>query len=289
MKVGGIGEVVFDCFEHIQKQGGAPCNVAMHLGQLGFESYAVIAVGNDILGKEALETIHSYGTKTIDPIVLYETSTVQITLTNGIPQYTIKENVAWDHLELTDNMKQIAQELDMICYGTVAQRSETTRSSIMQFLKLMKPTSHRVFDVNIRQHYYNDKIILDTLQLSTIIKMSDEEIEIIAQACGIKDTNHFEIIKQMYERFSLKYILYTLGDKGSYVYDGISFHFCSATPVTVVNTVGAGDCFTAIFMGCLLKNKPLEECHRLASECAAYVCTQDGAIPQFPSSLLHQL
>ena len=123
MKVGGIGEVVFDCFEHTQKQGGAPCNVAMHLGQLGFESYAIIAVGDDDLGKQALDTIHSYGTKTIDPIVPYETSTVQITLTNGIPQYTIKENVAWDHLILTDNMKQLAKELDMICYETKFSQS----------------------------------------------------------------------------------------------------------------------------------------------------------------------
>ena len=153
----------------------------------------------------------------------------------------------------------------------------------------MKPNSHRVFDVNIRQHYYNDEIILNTLKLSTIIKMSDEEIDIIAKACKIEETNHLEIVKQIHKQFSLQNVLFTLGDKGSYIYDGTTMNYCPATKVTVMNTVGAGDCFTAIFMGCLMKNKPLTVCHQLASECAAYVCTQEGAIPQFPESLLIQL
>ncbi|EKE39047.1 hypothetical protein ENUP19_0121G0150 [Entamoeba nuttalli] len=288
IKVAGIGEVVWDCFGDVKKQGGAPCNFAMHMAQFGFESYAFIAVGNDELGKRSLEIIHSFGVQTIDPVVDYETSTVIITLHNGIPSYNVKLNVAWDHLKLTDSIIEKAKELDAVCFGTIAQRSEETRKSITQFLKLMKPNSLKVFDVNLRQHFYNNDIIQESLSLSNIVKMSDEEIQEVGKACGFQG-NDLEILKQIHHQYHLKYSLLTLGEKGSYVYDGTNEIFCEPTKVNVVNTVGAGDSFTAIFVGSILKGKSIEQAQKLASKVASYVCTQDGAMPKLTQEFLSEL
>lgn len=289
MKVVGLGEVVWDIFGTSQKQGGAPCNFGMHMAQLGFDSYVITAVGDDELGKKALDTIHSFGAKTVDPVVNYETSTVIITLNNGIPSYNVKLNVAWDHLEMNEKKLELAKDTVAVCFGTIALRSEETRKSIMTFLRSMNPNSYRVFDVNLRQHFYSDQVILDSLSLSNIVKMSDEEVFIVGQACGIVSDDMLEVFKGIHNKYAMKYSLLTLGDKGSYVLTGDKCIFCEASHVNAVNTVGAGDSFTAIFCGMLLRGKPVEECQRLASEVAGYVCTQETAMPRLPQDMLKRM
>ncbi|ELP90785.1 fructokinase, putative [Entamoeba invadens IP1] len=277
----GIGEVVWDIFDTVRKQGGAPTNFAMYMGQFGFESYGITRVGDDELGREALLRMEQFGVRCIEPFVPYETSTVEITLHNGIPQYKVKENVAWDHLVLTDKEFSLSQNAKCVCFGTIAQRSEETHQSIMKFLKAMPVDSLRVFDVNLRQKYYTAEIVKESLSLSNVVKMSDEEVQIVGSLCAISGDD-LQVMKQIHSLYNMKYSLLTLGDKGSYVLYNDKCVYLEATPTQVVDTVGAGDSFTAVFVSCILKNYTVEESQRYASEVASYVCSQEGAMPMLP-------
>ena len=274
-KVFGIGEIVWDCLPGGQKLGGAPVNFAYHCKQLGADSYPVSAVGCDALGDETLSRCRDYGLCT-DYIGRNSlpTSRVLVTLdTDGIPSYEIVENVAWDALEATSKVLSLAAMADAVCWGSLAQRSAGSRSAIMMILDAVPKDAIRVFDINIRQKYYSQDVVEESLEKATILKLNEDELPLVLNLIGANG------IDDIITRYSLEYLIYTSGASFSEIHsqDGVLSHI--ETPkVEVVDTVGAGDCFTAAFVTSILDGLSPSEAHAKAVSLSAWLCTLPGAI-----------
>jgi fructokinase len=284
----GLGEVLWDCLPQGRKLGGAPANFAYHVSQFGFESCVISAIGDDDLGHEILDNFNEKGLHYNIPHVAFPTGTVQVSLNKkGIPEYDICTNVAWDNIPFTDAVKQIAQNTHAVCFGSLAQRNEVSRSTIYAFLDAMPhtPDSLRVFDINLRQQFYSAEIIKASLERCNVLKINDEELLILRDMFGYQmdtDATCQEILKT----YNLRMLILTCGTEGSYVYnaDG-SWSFLPTPIVEVADTVGAGDSFTAAFVASILQGKTMQEAHKVAVEASAFVCTQHGAMPILPDAI----
>lgn len=288
-KVAGLGEVLFDAFPEGEKFGGAPANFTCHCHSLGAEAYVVSCIGDDERGEKARAFLDNHGVNTSCLVTSdeHETGVVLVTLDKaGKPDYEIKEGVAWDNIPLTDQMLELAPRLDAVCFGSLAQRNEVSRRTILRFLEATSSGCLRVFDINIRQNFYNEDLIRASLDLANALKLNDEELPIVAGIIGAAGSDE-DVVKAVIKEFDLKLAVLTCGPRGALMAtpDGSSF----ASPPAdcrVVNTVGAGDAFTAATIMGFLQGRMLEEINRHANDLAAYVCTQHGAVPQLPDCLI---
>lgn len=278
----GLGEALFDCLPTGRKLGGAPANFAYHVSQFGLTGYAVSAIGNDELGKEITDTFDKVGLHYILPVVNEPTGTVQVTLDDkGIPQYEICLGVAWDNIPFTDEMKALAQKADAACFGSLAQRSEVSRATINAFLDAMPKDALKVFDINLRQHWYSREVIETSLQKSNILKINDEEIIVVKSLLELQGTTYSELCLELIRHYDLQMVILTCGTEGSYVFSEQEESFLPTPKVQVADTVGAGDSFTGAFVALLLQGKSIREAHEMAVKVSAFVCTQAGAMPQY--------
>ena len=273
----GIGELLWDVLPTGKKAGGAPINFVYHASRLGAESYAVSAVGNDPLGDEIMAEIDKIGIGHIIPRVEYPTGTVLVELKDGIPNYTIIEGVAWDHIPLTEEMKQLAKKADAVCFGTLAQRSETSRETIQALLSFVAEDAYRILDVNIRQHYYSKEIIVSSLRNCNVFKINDEELLLMKRIFDIEGKKEADACQWFVETFNLKYMILTAGSDYSAIYTHNDVSRVKTSKVKVADTVGAGDSFTGAFISSILAGQTLEEAHLAAVDRAAFVCTRHGA------------
>lgn len=283
-KVAGIGELLWDCLPTGKQLGGAPCNFAYHAMQAGCESFVISAVGNDALGDEIKDVVKNLNLslKCIQTNE-FPTSTVTVALDeNGHPDYTIHESVAWDYIQLTSEMQDEAKELDAVCFGSLAQRNDVSRNTILSLMSSLKKDCLKVFDINLRQSYYSNKTVVDSLLLSDILKLNDDELPVIAKYLDLKGDVESQL-ETLIKLFNLKYVIYTMGSKGSIIKSATETSFSEVPKVQVADTVGAGDSFTAIFIAGILQGISLKEVHQKATEIAAYVCTQKGATPKLPT------
>ena len=275
----GIGEILWDMLPSGKALGGAPANFAYHAGRLGEEGWAVSAVGDDALGREILDLVTSKGLHSLIAVTDRPTGTVQVTLdARGIPSYDIMEDVAWDNIPCTEEMAALAHRADAVCFGSLVQRM-SSRHSILRFLRATRPEALKVFDINLRQHYYSPEVIDESLQLADILKINDEEIRIVADLFGLGDDD-IAACRALIERYALKLVILTKGAEGSVVITAEEAIPQSVGEVKVVDTVGAGDSFTAAFVVAYLRGLSLSEAQRLASETASYVCSCKGAMPE---------
>ena len=276
----GVGEILWDIFPGGRVLGGAPANFAYHASQFGFDGYAVSAVGNDVLGREILDTLSKKRLNHMVEIVDYPTGTVQVTLdANGVPKYEICEEVAWDNIPFTAQMERLAVSCCAVCFGSLAQRSAVSRTTINRFLDLIPSDSYKIFDINLRQHYYDFDIIHASLLKSNILKINDEELYAIANLFGMTDLSEQEICLQLMQRYNLKIVVETKGAIGSYIFTDTETSYIDTPKVKVVDTVGAGDSFTGAFIVSLLNGKSIRESHQMAVDVSAYVCGQKGGMP----------
>ncbi len=284
--VAGIGELLWDLLPTGKQVGGAPCNFAFHAMQAGCESIVISAVGNDKQGEELLSALEILNINCeYVQHNSFATGTVTVTLNEkGQPKYVIHENVAWDNTVFNTQIKSALKDLDAVCFGSLGQRNPVSASTIQQLLKAVKPNCLKVFDINLRQHFYSSDIILQSLEIADILKLNDEELPVLATFFGITGDVKNQLI-QIITRFNLKYIVYTLGEKGSIIMGEDEYSFLESPKVEVADTVGAGDSFTAVIVAGLLKGVSLHEIHERASRTAAYVCTQKGATPKIPYEL----
>ncbi len=286
----GIGEVLWDIFESNKRFGGAVANVAFHFGQLGAKSYIVGAVGDDELGEEGRAYLidHGMDMSGVSVVKGFPTGTVNVKLDeNKVPTYDIIEGVAWENLPWNPALEDIAKKLDAVCFGSLAQRGELTRTTIHTFIDALRPECLKVYDVNLRINGYTDDIIKSSLEMADVLKLSDEEIKVVATIAGIDSgMDDDTIINKLIDKYELKSVLYTLGKDGATLYvDGQSYHYASE-PIKPVSTVGAGDSFTArAIFGMLNKEDPLTIIKK-ACEMAAYVCMQEGAMPKLSDSII---
>lgn len=284
----GMGEALWDVLPEGKKIGGAPANFAFHVSQFGFESRVISAIGQDALGQEILDVFDQKKVKYILPQVAYPTGTVQVALDDkGIPNYEIKEGVAWDYIPFTAALEELAKNTRAICFGSLAQRHEVSRDTIHRFLDAIPDEDDRlkIFDINLRQHFYSKEVVSYSLQRCNVLKINDEELIIVSDLFGYNDTDMQRVSKRLLKEFNLKMVILTCGINGSYVFTPETESFQATPKVEVADTVGAGDSFTGTFCAAILKGKPIEEAHRMAVTVSAFVCTQHGAMPELPAEL----
>ncbi len=278
-KVVGIGEILWDMLPQGKQLGGAPANFAYHVCRLGGNGWAVSAISDDPLGNEINEILSTKNLHTALAEVSAPTGTVQVTLdAAGVPSYDITENVAWDMIPFTPALEEMAKETEAVCFGTLAQRSEISRNTIMKFISCMPADSLKVYDINLRQNYYSEEIIRKSLEVSDILKINDEELETVSALLGLEGTLT-ERCRTLVDMFNLRLVILTKGAEGSDVVTSDAVHTIVPEKITVVDTVGAGDAFTAAFVISYLRGDSVENAHKKAGEVSSYVCTKSGAMP----------
>ena len=285
----GLGEALWDVLPEGKKLGGAPANFAYHAGQFvgSDNSIAISALGEDKLAEETIEALEEHGLKYLMPRVPYPTGTVQVTLNEeGIPTYDIKENVAWDNIPFTPEIEEIAANCRAVCYGSLAQRNVVSRENIHRFLDATPNDCMKIFDINLRQQFYNKEIIQQSMRRCNILKINDEELVIIGRMFGYPGLDIENKCWLILGKYNLDMLVLTCGTNGSYVFTRGQMSFQETPKVEVADTVGAGDSFTGSFCAAILNGKPVTEAHELAVKVSAYVCTQNGAMPTLPPDLL---
>ena len=288
----GMGEALWDCLPEGKKIGGAPANFAYHASQFGFDSRVVSAVGQDNLGAEILENFREKNLNCMIESVPYPTGTVQVELdAEGVPCYDIKEGVAWDNIPYTKALEGLARQTRAVCFGSLAQRSIVSRETIHQFLDAMPegPDTLKIFDINLRQSFYTKEILCDSFSRCNILKINDEELVTVSRMFGYPGIDLKDKCWILLAKYNLKMLILTCGVNGSYVFTPGHISFVETPKVEVADTVGAGDSFTAAFTAAILKGRSVEEAHRLAVDTSAFVCTQQGAMPVFPETLIGRL
>lgn len=284
----GMGEALWDVLPDGKKIGGAPANFAYHVSQFGLPSCVVSAVGEDALGREIVENFTSKGLNHLIETVPYPTGTVQVEIDQaGIPQYEIKENVAWDNIPYTALLERLAQRTRAVCFGSLAQRNVVSRNTIDRFLDAMPRTDDSlvVFDVNLRQGFYNEDILRSSMERCNILKINDEELIAVSRMFGYPGIDLQDKCWILLGKYNLKMLILTCGINGSYVFTPRNVSFQPTPKVEVADTVGAGDSFTAAFISGILKGRSVAEAHSCAVRTSAFVCTRPGAMPILPAEL----
>lgn len=289
----GIGEALWDMLPDGKKIGGAPANFAYQCGQAGLDSCAVSAIGKDKLGEELIAQFDDKKLNYVMEVVDYPTGTVGVELDErGVPVYDIKEGVAWDNIPLTPKIREIAKKTRAVCFGSLAQRSHVSRETLAGFLDIMKAQGDErfyVFDINLRQSFYTPEILYESMERCNVLKINDEEMVIVSRMFGWPGIDLKDKCWILLGKYDLDILVLTCGINGSYIFTPGNVSFLPTPVVEVVDTVGAGDCFSAIFMASYLQGATIEAAHRNAVTCSAFVCTQPGAMPTLPESLREEI
>ena len=283
----GLGEVVWDLFPEGAQFGGAPANFACHAAMLGADAYIISRVGDDELGDRALAALRGHGVETryVGRDREHATGTVPVELDDaGRPRFEIAEDVAWDHIAWWDGLEDLARRADAVCFGTLAQRGETSRATIRRFLEAAGPECLRILDVNLRRPFVDPRVVLDSLRLANVVKLNDDELPVVADMCGLAGSGR-EPLEGLRERYGLRLVALTRGAEGATLLGREGSAECPGTPVAVKDTVGAGDAFTAAMALGWLRGHHLDEICRHACRVAAFVCTQAGGTPELPEEL----
>jgi fructokinase len=281
----GIGEILWDILPSGRHIGGAPANFARRAQALGAEGVIVSAVGDDEPGRDILRTLRLHGMDRDHISVIEAVPTGRVTAVldaEGVPVFTIHDNVAWDVLPRTPESTALAARADAVCFGTLAQRSSVSRETIRAFLDLTKADCLRVFDVNFRQRFYSPEIVRDSLARAGVLKLNEEELRAIAVMLDLPGPE-WDVLARLSDLFPLEIIALTRGSRGSRLFGRSAESLHPGFAVDVADTVGAGDAFTAALVMGLLENKDLDEINAGANRVAAQVCSVRGAWPELPS------
>jgi fructokinase len=285
-----IGEVLWDLLPSGRVLGGAPANFAVHALAMGAQGRLLSRVGSDALGTEILSRLSSRGmdTSLIQIDSTLATGTVAVNLDQGgQPHYTIHENVAWDALAFAQAGREAAAVADAVCFGTLGQRSAASREAIQRSVAASPPQALRVFDINLRQSFYSRQIIETSLGLANILKLNEAELPVLAEMFALAGSTR-EQMAQLADRFQLRAVAFTRGERGSCLLVNQEFSDHPGTPTVVQDAVGAGDAFTAALVMGLLAGWPLQIIHDRAIQLATYVCSQIGPTPMLPDRMMRQ-
>lgn len=278
----GLGELIWDFLPGGRQLGGAPANFAYMSRVLGNESAVASRIGSDRLGAEALERLAGSGISTkylqVDPA--HPTGTVRVRLDErGEAHFAMNENSAWDHLEWTSGWAELSRKSDVICFGTLGQRVETARRTIMRFLEATRPDALRVFDVNLRHSFFNVEMLERSLRLASIVKLNQPELLTLAGMLGLKADTEERLARRLLEQFALELVAITRGERGSLLVTRASVSDHGGVRVRVKDTIGAGDAFIAALAHYYLRRAPLPLISEAANRIGAWVATQEGATP----------
>jgi len=286
-KVIGLGEVLWDLLPAGPQLGGAPANFVCHAHTLGADARLISRIGHDEWGRKAIEALERLGVPTdgieVDPVL--PTGTVAVAVDqHGQPNFAIHEHVAWDAIRGEPAGRAAMADADAVCFGTLAQRSEPSRSTIRSLLALAPATALRILDVNLRQHYFSSRLVEESLTLANVLKVNDAELPRLAEMFGLKGDVRSQI-SALSARYDLRWVACTRGGHGSLLCSGGQWSDHPGIETQVVDTVGAGDSFTAAMTLGLLAGWDLDRVNERANQVAAYVCSCAGATPPLPSQL----
>lgn len=287
--IAGIGEVLWDVYPDAEHFGGAPANFACHAAGLGAQAWMASAVGVDKLGDRALESLRERGVEcgcvSRDPV--HATGKVLVTLDAlGQAEYEFAADTAWDHLAWSPGLALLAPRCDAVCFGTLGQRSATARDSIRRFVSAVPRSALRVFDVNLRQRFFDRDTIEASLRIASAIKLNEEELSVVADLCRIEMGTPRETMQELMSRYGLRLAALTRGPAGALLLSSEEESESAAVSTPVVDTVGAGDAFTATLVVDFLRGYPLAAINRHANAVASFVCSQPGATSPLPAELL---
>jgi len=281
-KIIAIGEILLDIFPNKKCLGGAPLNFVYHCKSLGLDAGIVSAVGKDDLGEEILARVQELDidTQYIQKLD-FETGTVSIELDRkGQPNYEIVQDVAWDNIIFKDKLKSLAYKTGVFYFGSLACRSEITKEAIFKFIERLPKDAIKICDINIRQNYYSKELILKLLSVANILKINDEEIEVLKGFFSSSKRDEKVFLKELREEFDLRLIILTRGSDGSLLFAKDEENEFVAKEITVKDTVGAGDSFMAASCYGILNDWTLEKINRVANNLAGCVCLYSGATPK---------
>jgi len=282
----GLGELLWDVFPDGPRFGGAPANFACHVAALGGTAEMVGAVGRDDLGEKALAELHqrNVGTGGLHRDKRRPTGTVTVSLDgDGHASYEFAADTAWDALPWSEELAQLAERTSAVGFGTLGQRSERSAETIRRFVAATPSTALRIFDVNLRPPFVSDSVILESLALANVLKLNDEELPVLAALCGLSGPE-VEIMQKLAEKFTLRAVALTRGARGAVLLRDGRASEQPGIETRVVDTVGAGDAYTAVLALGLLEGRQLDAINREACRVAAFVCSRSGATPQLPEA-----
>jgi fructokinase len=277
----GLGELLWDLLPAGKQLGGAPANFAYITNLLGNKGVPASRVGNDSLGDAALQRLTQLGVSTefVQRDALHPTGSVNVEIDRGQPRFEILQSVAWDFLDWSQPWQRLAADADAVCFGSLAQRSAQSQSTIRSFLNATRPRAVRVFDVNLRQNFYSRQVLAESMRLATIVKLNHEELPKIMHLFEIASHGEMDSAQHLLSMHDLKLVCITRGDGGSLL---ISANECSehaGIKVKVADTVGAGDAFTAAMVHGYLRGSSLKQINESANRVGAWVASQPGAMP----------
>ncbi|NOT46395.1 MAG: carbohydrate kinase [Acidobacteria bacterium] len=284
----GIGEVLWDVLPTGKMPGGAPANFAYISKKLGDATVIASRVGSDPDGDELITELAKCGAASgkiqIDPD--YPTGRVEVELNKGIPSYDIKQNVAWDNLQLTEDWLDLAQNCDAICFGTLAQRDLRSRETTRKMLDSVSPTCLKIFDVNLRLDYFSFELLNDSLDLANVLKLNREELILIAEMFGIDGKDEVSKLIGLKNKFEIETACVTLGGEGSILVSVENVAISSGIKINAIDTIGAGDAFTAALTHGLLRKWDIEDTNKFANRVGGFVASRKGAMPKIDLALL---
>ena len=287
MKSLAFGEILWDIIEGTPHLGGAPFNVAAHLAQLGGNSFILSAVGSDELGRKALAKANEIGVHTplVGTVEGKSTGTVDVFLTNGQPDYTIHEDVAWDYIPYTPDTDTVKKEQwDTLIFGSLALRTAHNIRTITTLLR--HNTFQRIFfDINLRKDYYAKDLFEMGFSLCNVLKLNDDEVNVVSPLLFGKLLTETEFAKEVAQAFQIDIVLITQGGEGAFAYSNNRLYHAKGESITVADTVGAGDSFSAAFLYTLHQRGDLQQALQNACAMGGYVASKTGAIPPYPEAI----
>ena len=283
-RIVAMGDGLWDLFPDGPRFGGATANYACHASRLGADVHMVSGVGEDERGETLLQVYRKHGVNTdlVQVMKDYPTGVVHVELTEtGLPTFTIGENAAWDHWKWNEQIARIVTKADALYFGTLGQRGKSARAGICEALTIAKDQNiSRILDINLRAPFYDDSLIHESISLCSILKLSDEELERVCQACTLDSSRgDFNVLGELRTKFGLDLVVMTQGAKGAILVHEHGVVEQPGVPATVVDTVGAGDSFTASMTLGILEGKDYAQTLTDACKIAAGVCSHAGAVP----------
>ncbi|GEO05408.1 fructokinase [Adhaeribacter aerolatus] len=275
-----FGETLWDMLPSGHMPGGAPMNVAIHLKYNNYNPIVISRVGTDDLGDALLDFLKKkeVSTEYIQIGITHLTGVVKVNVDdkNEI-SYKIVEPVAWDYIQYEEEVAQVVAQSDVFVYGSLAARSTTTRETLLQYLPIAKL---KVFDVNLRPPHYNPERIQHLLQFADIVKMNNQELDLIMGWFGRAGAEEQQMA-YIREKFGLQMVILTRGEKGASVLTDEGYFQHQGYKVEVEDTIGSGDSFLATFLSNYLQEQPIAACLQKACLVGAFVASQKGATPAY--------
>ena len=286
--IAAFGEILFDIYPNSKNLGGAPLNFIYHINKLTGSGRIISRVGNDLLGREAIEFLNSKRlvTDAIQTDEEHETGTAVVSLNErGEPAFKIEENRSYDFINIDeDTGVDILKEISCLYFGTLAQRNKVSRDSLQ--LLFDKPIKY-FCDINIRQNFYTKEILFDSLTAADVVKLNLDELRLMDELFIGGQFDVYSGSKKLMEIFEIEMLAVTKGNEGSSLFRGDETDNNKSEKDTAVDTVGAGDAFASVLCLGYLNNWELKKINKLANEFAGQICMIDGALPKNDSVYDH--